>query len=70
MVLVNFDPLAALGLIIPSNLPARRDGPDFAMRVRKCISISHTRFARDAEFAERKYVFFSVERPEKKRSTV
>jgi hypothetical protein len=27
------------------------------------------RFARDAEFAERKYVFFSAERPEKKRST-
>ncbi len=26
------------------------------------------RFARDAEFAERKYVFFSGERPEKKRS--
>jgi len=27
------------------------------------------RFARDAEFAERKYVFFSAERAEKKKPT-
>jgi len=66
MVLVNFDPLAALGLIIPSNLPARRDGPDFAMRVRKCISISHTRFARDAEGAEVTFLLFSFEGKENK----
>jgi len=26
-------------------------------------------FVQDAEFAKRKYVFFSAERPEKKRST-
>jgi hypothetical protein len=28
------------------------------------------RFARDEQYAERKYVFFSAERAEKKRSTV
>ena len=34
----------------------------------RCSSFSTARFTRDAEFAERKYVFFSGERPEKKRS--
>ena len=45
-------------------LPVRRDGPSLVMRVSERM-IFTARFVQDAEFAERKYIFFSGERPAK-----
>jgi hypothetical protein len=53
------------GLINFLNLPARRDGPSFALRVSESVLFT-ARFAKVAEFAEEIF-FFSAERAEKKK---